>query len=509
MHTPIILRLRPTLLCALLAIALPLASRAAAPDPSVCKGKNVLFVTNFREVEEIKKEIPPKPDLVKFDEETQEDDAHIAEHLKEMGFNVTVTDELSSVDLAKGKDLIVVSEFINANEVGTKYTFLPIPIVCWENDLYDDLKMVGRRLGVDYGTVRSASFTAVRLVNPSHPLSAGLPIGTQTVFDKANAMNWGRPGPAASIIATLPGDPEKVGSFAFEKGSTMETEYAAPARRVAFFTWENEFGKLNANGHAQFDAAIIWAVTPPPAPAVLPASVAQGKKLLYVMNSGAFAAFKAEMPPADSSRLERAKAFADNDAKIVEHLKSLGFAVTTTDEHPTSDLTRGQDLVVISDSVRVQDVEDKYKKLAIPVVTWAGELYPAMALTGRKAGVDFGATGSPGGKDGDRFAILYNRQHPLSAGLTDVEQNYYDDNEYVTNWGKPAQGAIMIAATSGYPDHGVIFAYEKGAGMAGDFPAPARRVAFFLSTKDYSHLMPEGLRLFDAAMLWAVSPAGQ
>jgi hypothetical protein len=76
----------------------------------------------------------------------------------------------------------------------------------------------------------------------------------------------------------------------------------------------------------------------------------------------------------------------------------------------------------------------------------------------------------------------------------------------VTNWGKPSLGAINIAVIEGYSDRRLVFAYEKGASMAGDFLAPARRVAYFVNMEDFKELQPAGLALLDAAVLWAVTP---
>jgi hypothetical protein len=44
------------------------------------------------------------------------------------------------------------------------------------------------------------------------------------------------------------------------------------------------------------------------------------------------------------------------------------------------------------------------------------------------------------------------------------------------------------------------------ATMNGEFLAPARRVSFFLWQDTFDQLRPEGLALFRAAVLWAVSP---
>jgi hypothetical protein len=251
-------------------------------------------------------------------------------------------------------------------------------------------------------------------------------------------------------------------------------------------------------------AAKLIATCDAAAGAPTPHAEANGKKLLYIMNTRRLELVKSEVP-ADAKLVKRLEKVADNDQKIIARLKSLGFVVSTTDEHPTSDVVTGKDLIVISNSVLAKGMSDRYAKLSIPIVTWASDLYPVLHLTGSTPSEDYGTTGTVGGKDGDRFVSIVNAPHPLAGGLSaDAIQDLYNDNEFVTNWGKPALGAINVAVIEGYPDKRVVFAYEKGASMAGDMTAPARRVAYFVNTEDFGEVLPAALALLDSAVLWAV-----
>jgi hypothetical protein len=240
------------------------------------------------------------------------------------------------------------------------------------------------------------------------------------------------------------------------------------------------------------------------AAAPAPRTAAAGKQLLYIMNVRHLELVKAEVP-GDPKLVKRLQKVAENDQKIIARLKSLGFVVSTADEHPTSDVVSGKDLIVISNSVNAKEMSGRYATLSVPIVTWASDLYPVLHLTGKVPAEDYGTTGTVGGKDGDRFASIVNAPHPLAGGLSaDAIQDLYADNEFVTNWGKPALGAINVAVIEGYPDRRLVFAYEKGASMAGDTLAPARRVAYYVNTEDFGEVQPAGFALFDAAMLWAV-----
>jgi hypothetical protein len=56
----------------------------------------------------------------------------------------------------------------------------------------------------------------------------------------------------------------------------------------------------------------------------------------------------------------------------------------------------------------------------------------------------------------------------------------------------------------GHPDKAAIFGYEKGTTMDYESLAPARRVMFFLDNETFPNLSPAGLKLFDAAVDWAL-----
>jgi hypothetical protein len=151
---------------------------------------------------------------------------------------------------------------VDAVDVGTKYRYVTIPLLTFENDLLGELGMTDLKNGRDYGTDDDQRF--IWLVNAPHPLAAGLSAGIQNVLtDEHCKMNWGKPGLGAVTIATIRGDPAKATIFAYERGATMNGEFLAPARRVSFFLWQDTFDQLRPEGLALFKAAALWAVSPP------------------------------------------------------------------------------------------------------------------------------------------------------------------------------------------------------------------------------------------------------
>jgi hypothetical protein len=244
------------------AMAGAMPARAASVDAEAGRGKLALYVGNLTKLEKAKAAQPIDPKRVQQLQTWRDNDLKAVAYLQSLGFKVRMADEYSSPDLAKGQDLILISESVDAVDVGDKYRNAPIPLVTFENDLLGELGMTGWKNGLDYGTDDNQRFIFV--VNAPHPLAAGLKAGPQNVLDDEHyKMNWGRPGPGAVRIATLLGEPDKAAIFAYEKGATMNAEFLAPARRVSFFLWQDTFAGLRPEGLALFRAAVLWAVAKP------------------------------------------------------------------------------------------------------------------------------------------------------------------------------------------------------------------------------------------------------
>ena len=257
--------LRMFRVCSLIILALlaPCFSASAAKlDPNVAHGKKVLYVYNQTKLEQVRVANPPNPARLALIETQRTNDKKVIAFLESLGFVVTGANEASPVDAAKDKDLILISESVDALDVGAKYRDVPVPLITFENDLLPFLEMTGQKNDVDTGTKEKQRL--MWLLNAPHPLAAGLAPGFQNVLDDENVrMNWGKPTPAAITIATVPGEIDKAAIFAYEKGATMNWEFLAPARRVSFFLYSDTFEHLRPEGIALFRAALLWAVSSP------------------------------------------------------------------------------------------------------------------------------------------------------------------------------------------------------------------------------------------------------
>lgn len=183
------------------------------------------------------------------------DDA-VKQHLESIGFQVKEIDQSEPAQELTKYSLVLLSSSVSARYLRYTLRDLPVPLMTWEFQMLDQLGMAGRRVGIDSGMTEQEH--NLWMVNAPHPASGGLPPGLFTLYTKAAPMTWGKPGLGASILATLPGEPDKVAAFSYEKGATMDDESIAPERRLFFPLDDRTFTNLNSCGLVFFDSAVAW-----------------------------------------------------------------------------------------------------------------------------------------------------------------------------------------------------------------------------------------------------------
>lgn len=176
-----------------------------------------------------------------------------------IGATVTVVDDNNVVTAdAAGKDLVIVSATVSPTKVGSKFRDVTVPVLTWEVELFDDMKMTGAAWGTDYGSRKFVNSTLI--ANTSHPMAGGLS-GTQVVFSTSATAYWANPAASAAKVARIPGaaGSEHWMAWGYETGAAMVGQNA-PARRVGFFLNNTSATLLTTEGWALFDAAYGWAV---------------------------------------------------------------------------------------------------------------------------------------------------------------------------------------------------------------------------------------------------------
>jgi thermitase len=182
-------------------------------------------------------------------------DVQIRNRLQWMGYTVTLRDDgASSAADATGQDIVIISESVNDYDVHSKFRNVTVPVMVWENGIYDDMGMTA-----DWAWSDISGQSQVSMVSSTHPIAAGY-TGTLTVYNTSSWMAWGTAGTNAVRIATLTSNSSRSTIFAYDKGVVMPG-LTAPARRVGFFFSDYSASSMNSHAGNLFDAAVTWAVT--------------------------------------------------------------------------------------------------------------------------------------------------------------------------------------------------------------------------------------------------------
>jgi hypothetical protein len=323
-------------------------------------------------------------------------------------------------------------------------------------------------------------------------------------------FGWGKPAASADIVVNTEGNPTHAGVFTYEKGASMYGGFVAPARRVGFYIQDSTFHYLTAvEGPAKndpdlsdwwvglklFDASIRWAVSPPPVPkpydpaatkAAL-AAAAKGKKVLFVR--------RLDTPEGEES-----------DDHIAEHLKEVGFIVKEVDQTAPQTLADGEDLILISATNSKYKLTNKYRDAKIPLMCLEGLMADTLKMAGRRRYIDYGEHGEEKESEDppEAYLDIVNSSHPMAAGLKNGYVKFIKEAD-VLKWATPPPSATIIATLPDSTHERAIFGFEKGAAMADEFVAPARRTMFPVDNPAFDYLTEQGHALFDAALLWTIS----
>jgi hypothetical protein len=474
--------------------------------PAQAKGKKILFVVGEPEKGETN------------------DDQLVKKHFEQLGYIVTMASEDDPASKADGQDLIVLSSTADPREIADKYASAPVPLFTWNAVDYPDLKMTGPERHVDFETVdaaqdfaRSFSMLYGYFPNATNPIVKDFGGKVQlfgTGYLLPQNFGWGKPAAAATIVVNTEGDPTHAGVFTYEKGTTMYGGLVAPARRVGFYIQDSTFHYLTAVegpaakdpdladwwvGLKLFDASIRWALSAPMQPAAYDpaatkaalAKAATGKKVLFVR--------RLNTPEGEES-----------DDHIVQHLKEVGFTVREADQTEPQTVAEGMDLIILSATNSKYKTTNKYRDAKIPLLCLEGLMADTLKMAGRRRYIDYGEHGEAKESEDppEAYLEIVNSAHPMAAGLKNGYVKFIKEAD-VLKWATPPPSATIIATLPNSSHERAIFGFEKGAAMADEFVAPARRTMFPVDNPAFDDLTEAGHTLFDAAVLWTVSSPQQ
>ena len=189
-----------------------------------------------------------------------------------------------------------------------------------------------------------------------------------------------------------------------------------------------------------------------------------------------------------------------SDAAVKARLESVfGFEVVAVGDaaSQTSDADR-KVVIVNSSTVGSGNVGTKFQKVAVPIVTWEQALEDEYLFTLDSA-TDHGGTG------GQTDVIITDAAHPLAGGLN-AGPHTVVNGAATFSWGLPAGSAKIVATLADGTASPCLYAFDPGAVLIdGVTTAPARRVHIFLDNDTFALLNADGIKLFDAALIWAAN----
>jgi len=455
------------------------------------------------------------------DKDHPNDDLPIKKHLEQQGYVVTMGAEDDETSKVAGQDLVLLSSTADPRVIRDKYADSAVPVFTWNTVDYPEMKMTGPERHTDFETLDpvqdyARAFTMLYgyFPNVTNPIVRELKIPRSQMFGtlylQPQAFGWAKPAPSANIVVNIEGEPTHAAVFTYEKGATMYGGFVAPARRVGFYLQDATFHYLtDLHGDAEsdpnlaqwwvglklFDASIRWALSAPLVPgpydpAALKsklAAAAKGKRLLLVR--------RLNTPEGEES-----------DDHIAGHLKDLGFTVTEADQSQPDTMANGQDVIVISATNSKYKMSNKYRDAKIPILCLEGLMADTLKMADRHRYIDYGEHGEARESEDppEAYLEIVGSYHPMAAGLKPGYVKYIKEAD-VLKWAMPLPSATIIATLPNSFHERAIFGYEKGAAMADEYVAPARRAMLPVDNPAFDDLTEQGHALFDAAVLWTIS----
>jgi hypothetical protein len=154
----------------------------------------------------------------------------------------------------------------------------------------------------------------------------------------------------------------------------------------------------------------------------------------------------------------------------------------------------GVDLVVLAASCLAANLGDRFRDLAVPIISMEPAVFDDLGMTGPVSGLDWEET------PGTHVAII-SPTHPIAAGL--LGSVAVVSEPATLTWGRPAATAQLVATFEGMDGRAAIFGYPARAPMVTG-RAPAKRIGFFAADLAAARLTEEGTALVGAAIRWAL-----
>ena len=197
-----------------------------------------------------------------------------------------------------------------------------------------------------------------------------------------------------------------------------------------------------------------------------------------------------------------ANAMQATDDDLIDHLRRRGFDLNIEEDGTVNQADVDEAAAILlsasTDSTTLLMSLAGAATLEKPILAMDENLEPPLNLVSA-------ADGDRGTVNQTEVAMVADADAALSAGLSGTVTVFT-----VTagiGFGVPGPGALKVATVVGNANQVALYAYPKGAMMANNATAPAKRVFFFMRENVAQDLLTaDGLKLFDAAVDFALAP---
>lgn len=194
-------------------------------------------------------------------------DSQIIDRLRSLGLLVDVYDDEpanrpTAPQIAATHDVVLVSSTVLSANVAGEFRYQSVPFIYWESSL----GWITREATAEGQGIEGNS-TQIAVVDNTHPITAGLPIGSLTVTTGGEDFSrcTGPIAPGARVLATKVGDASRRMILVVEPGAQLLDGGAAAGKRVLLYLYDTTWQKTNATGKKILDNAVAYAVGSPAA----------------------------------------------------------------------------------------------------------------------------------------------------------------------------------------------------------------------------------------------------
>lgn len=460
---------------------------------------------------------------------------------------------------AVGKDLIVITATGVSGSLGGRLRDVAVPTIVCEPYLFGSMGMTGVASNAALGN--SNGETQLEILEPAHPLAAGLEGTVDAVTSGSGFFGWGIPNANAISIAALGSNSLRSGLFAYDRNSPLVNGTPAPHRRLGMFLGDLTAANLTARGWSLFEAGVQWALVgggfgPGGAPLQLTYSKSSavyplGEPItpnIPALRGGIASSYSIapELPAgllfdnvtgvisgtptesrfttvyhvtAASSAGPVSKVLTISvpgeplgevllvvgnltlnagDLAIRNWFEAAGYIVRLRSLSAVQVAdTVGKKLVMITSTGSSTEIGARLRDVQVATIVCEAFIFDDMGLTSGGDGVAQGVS------FGESRIGIFDPLSPLAAGLSGTVDAVMSSDGFFA-WGAPSATAMTIATLGSDASRSAIFAYETGSLMASGQAAPQRRLGMFMGDVTAANFTAAGWQIFTACVQWAI-----